>query len=94
MMVNGLHGGARHRGVRRKGAWRKRALAASRRLPAWRPALIREELSKVLHARAILMLPLLALALNAALLFGHLWLRPMMVEVDAAARDSVTLVDD
>ena len=94
MVVNGLHGGARHRGVRRKGAWRKRALAASRRLPAWRLALIREELSKVLHARAILMLPLLAIALNAALLFGHLWLRPMMVEVDAVARDSGTLVDD
>lgn len=75
-MMNGLHGGARRKGVRRKGAWRKRALAAPRRLPAWRPALMREELSKVLRARAILMLPLLALALNAALLFGHLWLRP------------------
>ncbi len=97
-MASFMKGAARREEVPRKAASRmgarcRQGLAAPCRLAAWRATLIREELAKALHVPGMLALPLLSLALNAALLFGHLWLRPMMVEVDAVARDSGTQID-
>lgn len=61
---------------------------------SWTLALVREEFAKLVRTRMLLALAPLCLALNAALIFGHLWLRPALMEVAAVAEVAGVRVDD
>ena len=78
----------------RVGAFRGRAETDGRGAVSWTLELVREELAKLTRARMLPALVLLCLALNAALIFGHLWLRPALMEVAAVAEVAGVQVDD
>lgn len=78
----------------RVGAFRGRAETDGRGAVSWTLELVCEELAKLTRARMLPALVLLCLALNAALIFGHLWLRPALMEVAAVAEVAGVRVDD
>lgn len=78
----------------RVGSFRGRGEADGWGAAFWTPEFVCEEFAKLIRARMLPALVPLCLALNAALIFGHLWLRPALMEVAAAAEAAGVRVDD